>query len=43
MKLKQVKETSPTLRTLQGTWAKSSDEKAHSLAEHLTKVFQPHH
>jgi hypothetical protein len=34
-KIKQVKKTSPPLRTTQGTWAKSKVEKAHAFAEHL--------
>jgi hypothetical protein len=41
-KLKQVKKPSPPLRTSQGTWARSNVEKAHSFAEHLANVFQPH-
>jgi hypothetical protein len=38
---KQVKKPQP-LRTSQGTWARSNIEKAHTFAEHLTKIFQLH-
>jgi hypothetical protein len=38
-KIKQVKKSSPPLRTSQGTWARSNVEKAHAFAEHLAKVF----
>jgi hypothetical protein len=41
-KIKQVKKSSPPLMTSQGTWARSNVEKAHTFAEHLAKVFQPH-
>jgi hypothetical protein len=41
-KIKQVKKSSPPLRTSQGTWTRSNVEKAHAFAEHLAKVFQPH-
>jgi hypothetical protein len=40
--MKQVKKSSPPLRTSQGTWARSNVEKTNSFAEHLAKVFQPH-
>jgi hypothetical protein len=36
------KKPSPPLWTSQGTWARSSVEKAHAFAEHLANVFQPH-
>jgi hypothetical protein len=39
--IKQAKKSSPPLRTSQGTWARNV-EKAHTSAEHLAKVFQPH-
>jgi hypothetical protein len=38
----QVKKSSPSLRTSQGTWARSNAVKAHAFDEHLAKVFQPH-
>jgi hypothetical protein len=41
-KIKQAKKPSPPLTTSQGTWARSNDEKAHTLAKHLGNVFQPH-
>jgi hypothetical protein len=41
-KIKQVKKSSPPLRTSQGIWARSNVEKAHALTEHLAKIFQPH-
>jgi hypothetical protein len=41
-KIKQVKKLSPSLRTSQGTWARSNVEKAQAFAEHLAKVFQQH-
>jgi hypothetical protein len=40
-KIKQGKK-SPPLKTSQGTWARIKVEKAHTFAEHLAKVFQPH-
>jgi hypothetical protein len=40
-KIKQVKKP-PPLRASQGTWARSTVEKAHAFREHLAKVFQPH-
>jgi hypothetical protein len=41
-KIKQVKRPSPPLRTSQGTWVISNVEKAHTFAEHLADVLQPH-
>jgi hypothetical protein len=41
-KIKQVKKSSPPLRTSQRTWARSNVEKADTFAEQLAKVFQPH-
>jgi hypothetical protein len=41
-KIKQVKKPSSSLRTSQGTWARSNVEKAHAFAKHLANVFQPH-
>jgi hypothetical protein len=41
-KIKQVKKSSPPLRTSRGTWARSNVKKAHTFTEHLAKVFQPH-
>jgi hypothetical protein len=40
-KIKHVKKP-PPLRASQGTWARSNFEKAHTLAEHLAKVFEQH-
>jgi hypothetical protein len=40
-KLRQIKKP-PPLRTSQGTLARSNVEKAHTFAEHLANVFQPH-
>jgi putative salt-induced outer membrane protein YdiY len=40
-KIKQAKKPS-SLRTSQGTWARSSVEKACAFTEHLAKVFQLH-
>jgi hypothetical protein len=40
--MKQVKKPSQPLRTSQGTWARSSVEKAHAFAEQLANVLQPH-
>jgi hypothetical protein len=42
LKIKLVKKHSPPLRASQGTWARSNVEEAHSFAEHLANVFQPH-
>jgi hypothetical protein len=39
-KLKQGKKPSSPLRTSQGTWARSSVEKAHAFSMHLANVFQ---
>jgi hypothetical protein len=41
-KIKQVKRPSPSLRTSQGTWARSNVKKAHAFVEHLAKGFQLH-
>jgi hypothetical protein len=41
-KIKQVNKPSPQLKTSQGTWARSNVEIAHTFAEHLANVFQPH-
>jgi hypothetical protein len=38
--IKQVKK--PSLRTSQGTWARNNVEKAHTFAQRLANVFQPH-
>jgi hypothetical protein len=40
-KIRQVKKSSPSLSTSQGTWARSNVEKAHALAQHLANVFRP--
>jgi hypothetical protein len=39
---KTRQETSPSLKTSQGSWTRSNVEKAHAFAEHSANVFQPH-
>jgi hypothetical protein len=38
-KIKQVKKSSPPLRTSQGTWARCNVEEAQTFAEHVANVF----
>jgi hypothetical protein len=41
-KIKQIAESSPPLRTPQGTWARNNAVKAHAFSKHLEQVVQPH-
>jgi hypothetical protein len=42
IKLKQVKKPSPSFRTSQKNWARSSVDKAHTFTKHLADDLQPH-
>ena len=41
-RIKQVTNASPPIRTRQGTWVRSNEDKVRVFAEHLSRVFQPH-